>query len=147
MDDTNNSGEPPEDVDLGALVSLYMESLNARMDPQDYATLTRALYEFGRAMEAGGEGAFDIEGDTLNDAVRTELMMVMAILGTGRTDHQVVELTGPHGHEGWAVVSEAVANDSERLAALSGRLAELGQEWDETDAALEGIEQATRDQP
>ncbi|MFI0940604.1 hypothetical protein [Streptomyces sp. NPDC021020] len=51
--------------------------------------------------------------------------MIAAIVGSGRPDFEVVEMPGPDGGNGWAVVGPAVADDPVRLAELSERLHSL----------------------
>jgi hypothetical protein len=144
MDDVNDSTEEPGDArHTAALAAVYLESLTARMPPEEYEALTTALHKFWHVMEEGGQGEFDMSESEFAEPVRKELMLVMAIVGTGRMDHRVVDLPGPAG--GWAVVTEAVADDPEKLAELADRLADIWQEQEQDEETLRGIEQASQD--
>lgn len=148
MDDVNDSTDgtvdPSETV---AMVEIYLESLKARMAPEEFDTLTGALHQFWHAMEEGRQASFDLSETGFSEGVRKELMLVMAIIGTGRTDHRIVDLPGPDGSSGWVVVSDAIADDPVRLAEIRDRLAAQWREQQETDEALEGIERASREGP
>lgn len=148
MDDVNDSTDGPVDPsETVALVEVYLESLKARMAPEEYEALTSALHQFWHAMEDGRQATFDMSETGFSEGVRKELMLVMAIIGTGRTDHRVVDLPGPDGSSGWVVVSEAIADDPVKLAEIRDRLAVQWREQQETDEALEGIERASREVP
>jgi hypothetical protein len=144
----NDSADSPDGEGPGTaqLVALYLETLEARMPPEEYHALTMAIHRFWHLMEAGGEGSFDMDDDAFTDDVRKEMMMVMAIIGTGRTDHRVVEMPGPDGSRGWAVVTDEVADDPEKLAELAAKMNGWAEERERTDAVLEGIEAATKQQ-
>lgn len=145
MDDDDTPGQDSPNTEH--LVALYLETLQVRMDPAEYTVLTEALRGFQHVMETGGEGGFDIDDEeAFTPEVRKELMTVLAILGTGRMDQRVVELPGTGGARGWVVVDAAVADDPERLAELGRRLQEWERDRQATDAVLDGIEEATRDQ-
>lgn len=155
MDDDTTSApgadaDGPEGPSLTDKVELYLESLEARMDPAQFDALTRAIHEFWHLMEGTGEGAFDVDEHDFTPEVRQELLVVMAMLGTGRTDQRVVEIPSPDGSPGWAVVDASIADDPVALAELQeklhAKLAEWSREQADTAAVLEGIEAASREQ-
>lgn len=154
MDDTNETGsdsggggEPDQPVGAAAMVFMYLESLRARMAPEQFDAIGEALYEFKKVMESGGEGSFPMDEETFTDDVRKELMVVLAILGTGRMDYQVVEVPCTGEGKGWAVVTDEFAGDLEKLAELEGRMLAWERDHDAVEAELAGIEDASQDQP
>ncbi|MET7621921.1 hypothetical protein [Streptomyces sp. NPDC005408] len=115
----NDDDNAPETSDNGPdLASLYLKSVKARMDPDQFATLDQAVHELAHMLSDGHTGIFEAGGrENFTADVQRELLAVMAILTTGRMDHHVAELPGPDGSTGYAVVTADVANDPETARA------------------------------
>lgn len=148
MDDMQEGGGW-QDGDRAAMVGLYLETLRLRMDPDQFAALASAFHEFWHMVEAGErERSFNTDDDpAFTDDVRKELMIVMAILNTGRMDHKVVDAPGRDGSPGWAVVTADVADDPEALARLRAQLHSWQEEQEMTSEILAGIEKAGQEPP
>ncbi|MFD3437188.1 hypothetical protein ACFWU3_06755 [Streptomyces sp. NPDC058685] len=142
MDNDDNAPETPDDgLDLA---SLYLESVKARMDPEQFATLEEAVDELAHMLSDGQPGTFEAGGrDSFTPDVQREFLAVMAILTTGRMDHHIVELPGPDGSTGYAVVTAEVANDPEKLAEFRADLHRQITEQQAVDEELDGIARAS----
>ncbi|MBM9509942.1 hypothetical protein [Actinacidiphila acididurans] len=124
MDDKNDDKYNLPPAGRADLVKMYVESLRARMEPEHFDLLLQALHGFNEAMENGGEGSFDLDTDAeaLPEEVTRELADVVTMVGTGSMDHRIVEMPGPNGEKGWAVVSAEVADDPDGLRQLQEKL-------------------------
>ncbi|MFC1408566.1 hypothetical protein ACEZCY_04635 [Streptacidiphilus sp. N1-12] len=99
-------------------VNLYMATLQARMDPEQFRALAKLLVAAGTP-ENGDRGTFAAEVDEedeelLSPAVMEEFLVVMGIINTGRMDQQVVDL----GHGVMTVVTEDIATDPDQMREL-----------------------------
>ncbi|QIP88283.1 hypothetical protein GLX30_01290 [Streptomyces sp. Tu 2975] len=127
-----------------AKVELYMESVKARMAPEDFETLHEAVNEMSRLITEGHEGVLEA-GDRENFAgeVQREFLAVMAIATTGRMDHHVIDMPGPDGSPGYAVVTPEVANDPAALAEVRQQIHQWTTEQREINSELDGIARAS----
>ncbi|MFK4600420.1 hypothetical protein RKD30_007087 [Streptomyces pristinaespiralis] len=127
-----------------AKVELYLESVKARMAPEDFETLHQAVTEMSRLISEGHEGVLEA-GDRENFAgdVQREFLAVMAIATTGRMDHQVIDMPGPDGSPGYAVVTPEVANDPAALAELRQQIHQWTAEQQAINSELDGIARAS----
>ncbi|GAA4760028.1 MULTISPECIES: hypothetical protein [Streptomyces] len=141
MDDHTPDDSPQDRM---AMAALYLESVKARMDPEDFSTLHSAVEEMTRLMAEGNEGFLEA-GSAKNFAgdVQREFLVVMAIVSTGRMDHEVVDMPGPDGSAGYAVVTPEVAGDPEALAEIRDQVHTWMTERQAVDDALEGIARAS----
>ncbi|MET8538908.1 hypothetical protein ABZV67_46655 [Streptomyces sp. NPDC005065] len=127
-----------------AKVALYLESVKARMPPEQFETLRQAVHEMAHLIADGHEGFLEA-GDRkdFTDDVQKELLTVMAIVTTGRMDHQVVDMPGPDGSPGYAVVTPELANAPKRLAELRDKIHHHTTEREAIDTELDGIARAS----
>ncbi|WP_042404750.1 hypothetical protein [Streptacidiphilus carbonis] len=89
--------EDAGEVARGELLSLYIESVRARMDEAHFVVFLKAirgLVDFAESRGKLGVGELDDGEEQLKGEVMTEVMQAAGILVTGRMDHQVVDLGG-----------------------------------------------------
>jgi hypothetical protein len=89
--------EDAGEVARGELLSLYIESVRARMDEAHFAVFLKAirgLVDFAESKGKLGVADLDASEEQLKGEVMTEVMQAAGILVTGRMDHQVVDLGG-----------------------------------------------------
>lgn len=94
----------------------------------------------------GSGGFHDGEARTaacFTPEVQREYATVLAILLTGRMDHQLVEMPGPDGRPGFAVVGASAANDPARLQEIRESLHCWAGERQAVDEELDGIARAS----
>ncbi|WP_244257946.1 hypothetical protein [Streptomyces sp. Tu 2975] len=139
-----NDDEDETPQERMAKVELYMESVKARMAPEDFETLHEAVNEMSRLITEGHEGVLEA-GDRENFAgeVQREFLAVMAIATTGRMDHHVIDMPGPDGSPGYAVVTPEVANDPAALAEVRQQIHQWTTEQREINSELDGIARAS----
>ncbi|WP_346172762.1 hypothetical protein [Streptomyces cuspidosporus] len=142
MNDENDFGAGDDRIDK---VSLYMETLKARMDPEQYDVLARAVHETAHLIAEGREGVFGSDDDrsTFTPEVQREFATVLAILLTGRMDHRVVEIPGPDGSPGFAIVEASAAEDPAELQEIRENLHRWVTERQAVDTELDGIARAS----
>ncbi|MEU5403912.1 hypothetical protein ABZ348_32045 [Streptomyces sp. NPDC005963] len=141
MNDENGSKD--SGVGPAAFVGLYMQTLRARMTPAEYKTLATAVNEFCRLITKGGTGSFQIDDTAFTPGLHQELMTVITMLATGRTDHHYIDMPGPNGTFGGAMVQADIANDPEQLAAVRTKLNTWWAQREAEDATLDGIARAS----
>ncbi|MDX3771744.1 MULTISPECIES: hypothetical protein [unclassified Streptomyces] len=142
MNDNDDADETPQD--RIAKVALYLESVKARMPPEQFETLHQAVHEMIHLIADSHEGFLEAgDRENFTDDVQKEFLTVMAIVTTGRMDHQVVDMPGPDGSPGYAVVTTELANDPKALAELRDKLHHHATERKAINAALDGIARAS----
>ncbi|GHJ19072.1 hypothetical protein [Streptomyces albus] len=125
-------------------ISLYMEALKARMAPEQYEQLERLVHETAHLIAHGQEGVFGEDDEPeLSVKVQRELARILAMMLTGGTEHRVVEMPGPDGSSGFAIVEASAADDPARLAQMQAGLQAWADERKAIDAELEGIARAS----
>jgi hypothetical protein len=146
---SDNPGDG-EEQRTAQLLTLYLELLHARMSPDDYRALTRSLIKVGAVLAARPEGStVDVHLDAgITDAVADELMTLIAIMESGRLDHAVVEVPGPQGSRGRAVLTADADLDPQTMRELPSR-AITWTRCEHADPVLGEVEAATDelDQP
>jgi hypothetical protein len=105
-------------------VGLYMATLQARMDPDQFRVLAGLLVDANTAGDSE-EGTFQAkvaedDEQLLTPAVMEEFLVILGIINTGRMDQQVVDL----GHGVTTVVTEDIATDPEQMRELRAWAAE-----------------------
>ncbi|GGQ26999.1 hypothetical protein GCM10010266_57810 [Streptomyces griseomycini] len=140
MDDANDSDPEHGGIDN---VSLYMEILRARMDPGQYDVLARAVRETAHLIAEGHQAGPVGERSAFTPEMRREYATVLAILLTGRMDHQVVEMPGPDGRPGFAIVEASAAKDPARLRGIRESFHRWAGERQAVDEELDGIARAS----
>ncbi|WP_329013601.1 hypothetical protein [Streptomyces sp. NBC_00690] len=126
-----------------AFVGLYLETLRARMAPDQYTALTEAVHRFCRLIADGGQGSFEIDETAFTPALHRELVTIMTMLATGRTDHRLVDIPSPDGTPGYAMAEAHIAEDSTQLAAVRTKLNAWWAQREAEDAVLDGIARAS----
>lgn len=118
-----NSSERAEVVaNTVSLATMYLQTLELRMEPEQFRALSDALHGFWSAIDGEGRTSFDLDESVFTDEMHREFLVVMAILSTGHLNHRVVEMPGPDGTVGLAVVDADVADDPARLRDLREKL-------------------------
>ncbi|MFF5447085.1 hypothetical protein [Streptomyces sp. NPDC012888] len=88
----------------GAL-ELYLQLLNARLDPDRFTAVIRAAQDTCRLLADGHPALLSTPGEALPDAVlHGEYLSLLAVMITGRLDHRVVQRPLPDGRMGFAVL-------------------------------------------
>ncbi|WP_327425375.1 hypothetical protein OG963_00370 [Streptomyces sp. NBC_01707] len=142
MNDDNHADETPQD--RIAKVALYLESVKARMPAEEFETLHQAVREMARLLADGREGFWEAGNrENFTDTIQKEFLTVMAIVTTGRMDHQVVDMPGPDGSPGYAVVTPELANDPDELAKLREKITNWATERETINTELDGIARAS----
>ncbi|MEU0163823.1 hypothetical protein ABZ154_34895 [Streptomyces sp. NPDC006261] len=109
MDDEDAA--PGED-NRAVKVALYMETLQARMDPNQYGALAQALHEAFHLLAQGREGTIGSEDDTaeFTPEMHREFATILTMLLTGKIDQQVVEVPSSDGHSGFVLMDPEEAD-------------------------------------
>jgi len=141
----NGESEDGDGLDRVEAVSLYLEALKARMDPKQYERLARLVHESAHLLAEGQEGIFDDEDEQaeLTPEMQRELATILAMMITGSTDHRVVEMPGPDGSTGFAIVEASAADDPKKLREIRESLHRWAAEREAIDAELDGIARAS----
>ena len=105
-------------------VNLYLATLEARMDPEQFRVLAALLVD-ASTLENGEQDTFrtEVAGDDEQlptPAVMEEFLVIMGIINTGRMDQQVVDL----GHGVTTVVTEDIATNPQQMRELRAWAAE-----------------------
>ncbi|PYC87391.1 hypothetical protein C7C46_04740 [Streptomyces tateyamensis] len=128
----------------GEKAQLYLETLRLRMDPEPYRVLGEMLQEIVRLVGSPGRAAEQVpapqDEEYYTDEVRDELMVLVAILLTGRMDQHIVNV----GSGFITVVDSDALADESRMSHLRDQAAERRRRSNEQEAVLRGIEDATR---
>jgi hypothetical protein len=141
MGDMDDASEPS----AGDKAQLYLETLRLRMAPEPYRVLGEMLQEIVRLVGTVGGAAEQVpapeDEQYYTDEVRDELMVLVAILLTGRMDQHIVDVGS-----GFVTVldSDALADDA-RMARLRDEAAERRRASNLEAAVLRGIEEASRE--
>ncbi|MFD5065642.1 hypothetical protein [Streptomyces sp. NPDC058394] len=142
MNDNDHADETPQE--RIAKVALYLESVKARMPAEEFETLRQAVHEMVHLIADGREGFLETgDRENFTDTIQKEFLTVMAIVMTGRMDHQVVDIPGPDGSPGYAVVTPELANDPDELAKLRETFHDWATERETIDTELDGITRAS----
>ncbi|MGK4586164.1 hypothetical protein [Kitasatospora sp. HPMI-4] len=125
-------------------VHLYLETLRARMDPDQFRVLRHLLDGALLALSGrSGEGEVDLadEDEVYNTPeVQKELLAALAILATGTLEHHIVDL----GDGASVVMTPEAANDPEAVQRMREFVAKQRAEREHTDAVLRGIADASQ---
>ncbi|MFD5474448.1 hypothetical protein [Streptomyces sp. NPDC127105] len=140
MNDANDSGSENCRIDN---VSLYMETLKARMDPDQYDVLAKAVHETAHLIAEGHQAGPVGDLSEFTPEVQREYATVLAILLTGRMDHRLVEMPGPDGSPGFAIVEASAADDPVRLQEVRENHHRWATERQAVNNELDGIARAS----
>ncbi|GHA73107.1 hypothetical protein GCM10010345_89910 [Streptomyces canarius] len=116
--ETNDANDSRPDDSRIDNVSLHMEALKARMYPAQYDVLAKAVHETAHLIAEGHQAGPVGDASQFTDEVQREYATVLAILLTGRMDHRLVEMPGPDGSPGFAIVEASAADDPAKLQEL-----------------------------
>ncbi|MHC3456105.1 hypothetical protein [Streptomyces prasinus] len=140
MNDANDSCSENRRIDH---VSLYMETLKARMAPEQYDVLAQVVHETAHLI-AEGHQAGPVGGlSAFTPEVQREYATVLAILLTGRMDHRLVEMPGPDGSPGFAIVEASATDAPVRLQEIRKDLHRWAAKRQAVDNELDGIARAS----
>ncbi|MET9862711.1 hypothetical protein ABZY93_26110 [Streptomyces smyrnaeus] len=141
----NGEREDGGGLDRVEAVSLYMEALKARMDPGQYERLARLVHESAHLLAQGRDGIFgDEDGQAeLTPEMQRELATILAMMINGGADYQAVEMPGPNGSTGFAIVEASAADDPEKLQETRESLHRWAAEREAIDSELDGIDRAS----
>ena len=105
-------------------VNLYLATLEARMDPEQFRALAALLVDASTLENAGQDTVraevAEHDEQLLTPAVLDEFLVIMGIISTGRMDQQVVDL----GHGVITVVTEDIATNPQQMRELRAWAAE-----------------------
>ncbi|MFE2875829.1 hypothetical protein ACFXG6_04750 [Streptomyces roseus] len=133
----------------------YLEVLRARLTGERFEVLIRAVQTTCALLADGREAVLEVPGDAdLAPDLQREYLSLMAVMITGHLDHRLVELAGPEGGKGWAVVDNTrsrpepashpePASRQEPAAASSSPCEAAERAWIAKE--LDGIARATDD--
>lgn len=110
-------GEGPD------LLDDYLRQVLARLGRPGFEAVLRAA-DATCALLAGGHPAVlaGPEGDEFGPGLQREYLALLAVLITGRTDHQIIALPQSDGTPGWAVVEDHLLHDPQALEELRARI-------------------------
>ncbi|MFF3934242.1 hypothetical protein [Streptomyces hirsutus] len=124
-------------------VSLYMETLKTRMIPDQYDVLAKAVHETAHLIAEGHQAGPVGDLSEFTPEVQREYATVLAILLTGRMDHRLVEMPGPDGSPGFAIVEASAADDPAKLQELREKHRRFVTEQQALYNELDGIARAS----
>ncbi|WP_199546298.1 hypothetical protein [Streptomyces sp. N35] len=141
----NEADPEQEDDDRLGLINLYMATLQARMDPDQFDALAHAVHGLAHVLAAGGEGSFSIPDDDrdFTPEMHQEFVAIMGIMLTGNADHRVVEMPGPDGAVGFALVDAEAADDPQRLREIQEGVHQTLAKRDALHRKVKGIARAS----
>ncbi|MFI8850170.1 hypothetical protein ACIGW3_08225 [Streptomyces sp. NPDC053499] len=115
------------------------------MGPEQYERLARLVHESAHLPAPGREGIFGDGGEQteLTPKMQRELATILAMMITGGTDHRAVEIPGPDGSTGFAIVEASAAEEPEKLLEIREGLHRWAAERAAIDAELDGIARAS----
>lgn len=140
MNDANDFDSDYDGIDN---VSLYMETLKARMIPEQYDVLAKAVHETAHLIVEGHRVGPVGDLSDFTPEVQREYATVLAILLTGRMDHRLVEMPSHGGSPGFAIVEASVADDPVKLQEMRENHRRFVPEWQAVDNELDGIARAS----
>lgn len=121
-----------------------METLQARMDPDQYRALAQALHEAFHLLAEGREGTIGSEDDSpFTPEMNREFTTVLTILLTGKMDQQVVEVPGSDGHSGFLLMDPEEADDPAKVQEARDLIDQWAAQREAVDIELDGIARAS----
>lgn len=134
----------PREISHAAKTALYMETLQARMDPDQYRALAQALHEAFHLLAEGREGTIGSEDDSpFTPEMNREFTTVLTILLTGKMDQQVVEVPGSDGHSGFLLMDPEEADDPAKVQEARDLIDQWAAQREAVDIELDGIARAS----
>ncbi|MFD6917359.1 hypothetical protein ACWCYZ_46025 [Streptomyces virginiae] len=132
------------DGDEFDVLGVYLETLRAQMSPQQFRALVRAVQTTCGLLSEGRSAPLTVPGDGfLSSDLRREYLTVLAVMITGRMDHRLVEVPGPDGTSGWAVLEGGAAHDTAASSAVRDAVACRHNAQMSITAELDGIARAS----
>ncbi|MET8412920.1 hypothetical protein ABZV34_33430 [Streptomyces sp. NPDC005195] len=122
-----------------------METLQARMDPDQYKALAQTLHETIHLLMQGREGIIGSEGDTpFTPELNREFATVLNILLTGKMDQQIVDVPASDGRStGLVFMDPEEADDPDKVQEVRDFLDKWSAERQAVDNELDGIARAS----
>ncbi|MER6442949.1 hypothetical protein ABT275_42625 [Streptomyces sp. NPDC001185] len=136
---------PGEGDGRAAKAALYMETLQARMDPDQYQALAHAVNEVIQFLVQGREGTIGSEGDApFTPELNREFATVVNILLTGKMDQQIVDVPSSDGRStGLIFMDPEEAEDPAKVQEVRDFLDKWSAEREAVNLELDGIERAS----
>ncbi|WP_380286507.1 hypothetical protein [Kitasatospora purpeofusca] len=126
-------------------VRLYLDTLQARMDPDQFRVLGQLLTgTIASLASPTGDGRIDIDDDDqvhLTRNVKQELLAILSIVVTGTMEQHIVDL----GNGSMTVMDSEAAADPDAVQQMRDWAAQERREREHTDAVLHGIAEASAD--
>ncbi|MFE2174431.1 hypothetical protein [Kitasatospora sp. NPDC059462] len=120
-------------------VRLYLDTLQARMDPDQFRILGRLLTGTVAGLASPtGDGRIDLDDDDqvhLTREVKQELLAVLGIVATGTMEQHIVDL----GNGSMTVMDPDTAADPDAVQQMRDWATRERREREHTDAVLRGI--------
>ncbi|MBM7054109.1 hypothetical protein JS521_09575 [Streptomyces sp. RHZ10] len=137
----NDEDAAPGEDNRAVKVALYMETLQARMDPDQYRALAHALHEAFHLLAQGREGTIGSEDDSMEftPEMHREFATVLTMLLTGKMDQQVVDVPGSDGHSGFVLMDPEEADDPAKVQEVRDFIDQWSTEREAVDIELDGI--------
>ncbi|MEU2578663.1 hypothetical protein ACIP3B_35825 [Streptomyces anulatus] len=141
----NDEDAAPGEDNRAVKVALYMETLQARMDPGQYRALAQALHEAFHLLAQGREGTIGSEDDSteFTPEMHREFATVLTMLLTGKMDQQVVDVPGSDGHSGFVLMDPEEADDPAKVQEVRDFIDQWSTDREAMDIELDGIARAS----
>ncbi|MEU3550614.1 MULTISPECIES: hypothetical protein [Streptomyces] len=138
----------PAGDDRAAKVALYMETLQARMDPAQYEALAQTVHETFRLLLEGREGIISgKDSHSFTPEMNREFATVVSMMLTGKMDQQVIEVPGTNGNYGFILMDPEEADDPARVQEVRDFIDQWTAERQAIDRELDGIARASNPNP
>ncbi|MFF1267166.1 hypothetical protein ACFVZE_15155 [Streptomyces anulatus] len=140
----NDEDAAPGEDNRAVKVALYMETLQARMDPGQYRALAQALHEAFHLLAQGREGTIgEDDSAEFTPEMHREFATVLTMLLTGKMDQQVVDVPGSDGHSGFVLMDPEEADDPAKVQEVRDFIDQWSTEREAVDIELDGIARAS----
>ncbi|MFE9913444.1 hypothetical protein [Streptomyces clavifer] len=125
-------------------VVLYMETLRARMDPEQYELLAQRLHDAFHLLADGREGIVGSDdGTVFTHEMNREFTVVLNIMLTGKMDQHVVEIPQGNGDSSFVLMDPEDADDPAKVQEVKDFVDQWRTDRERTKAELDGIARAS----
>jgi hypothetical protein len=140
----NDEDAAPGEDKRAVKMALYMDTLQARMEPDQYGALAHALHEAFHLLAQGREGAIGSEdGSKFTPEMNREFATVLSILLSGKMGQQIVEVPGSDGYSSFVLMDPEEADDPAKVQEVRDFLDQWTTVRKATDSELDGIARAS----
>jgi hypothetical protein len=135
-----NDDDAPDALGHAQKVALYMETLRARMDPEQYEPLAQRLHDAFHLLAQGREGTISSDDDSVfTPEMNREFTVVLNILLTGKMDQRVVEISQDNGDSVFVLMDPEDADDPTKVQEVKDFVNQRRSDRERMDAELGGI--------